>query len=382
MSHADIVEGFWVDFFHAASYFSVVALAVYDCCITFDREVEHIWKRRSNVSTFLPPTRSVSLPTAFCNEYIRNADLYFQSCLGLNFSTSVSITLEQLGILAFFVLRTWAIWGQHVLPILVLTPLGIGVIILNGALNFTIMYGGSSPLRTPYGGCHHCTQHHRAAKRAGVKGTLITLLIRDGTTYLCLTFILSLLQAIAVNIQSRVAGIVVIVGPTNSLRPIIVSRMILDLKSMDRVSMASLSHLHSSRFSSVHFVGNIGAPLNTTLMGQPEGLLDGYYKPDYEVTRQPRQPTSIPEIEIQGAEVILHAVNTEMVVKMMMPGRLLKSHFDREKHDKLESLILRWEAPIQPDLVENVIDFSRLSEALRARNFVRRLVDNHGTVRD
>ncbi|KAI0783789.1 hypothetical protein C8Q75DRAFT_736617 [Abortiporus biennis] len=339
MSHAEIVEGFWVDFFHAASYFSVVALAVYDCCITFDREVEHIWKRRSNVSTvifvvvryanlynligntalqFLPPTRSSIL-------YHSNYEYH---------------RLNEFSLLAFFVLRTWAIWGQHVLPILVLTPLGIGVIILNGVplhfghhmevadattalsitLSFLVMCGTLVKTLTL----------KRAAKRAGVKGTLITLLIRDGTTYLCLTFILSLLQAIAVNIQSRVAGIVVIVGPTNSLRPIIVSRMILDLKSMDRVSMASLSHLHSSRFSSVHFVGNIGAPLNTTLMGQPEGedvftnsdgtvtfvsakqvienplsigLLDGYYKPDYEVTRQPRQPTSIPEIEIQGAEV-------------------------------------------------------------------------------
>ncbi|KAI0782177.1 hypothetical protein C8Q75DRAFT_533511 [Abortiporus biennis] len=104
----------------------------------------------------------------------------------------------------------------------------------------------------------------RVANRAGIKGNLVTLLIRDGTLYLSLTIILDILETVLFNVESRVAGIVVILGPVSWLRPIIVSRMILDLKSIDRISTSSLPEQHTSRFSSIMFVGNIGAPLNMT----------------------------------------------------------------------------------------------------------------------
>ncbi|KAL4246452.1 hypothetical protein ABKN59_008185 [Abortiporus biennis] len=110
----------------------------------------------------------------------------------------------------------------------------------------------------------------RVANGAGIKGSLVSLLIRDGTAYLCLSLVLDILEEILSNIEGSTAGIEVIIGPVNRLRPIILSRMILDLRSIDRVSMASLPHIHSSRFSSINFVGNIGAPLNMSRMDENE----------------------------------------------------------------------------------------------------------------
>ncbi|KAI0781921.1 hypothetical protein C8Q75DRAFT_812066 [Abortiporus biennis] len=206
---AEIVNSFWVAFFGTASYVSMAALAVYDYCITFDQELQYIWKKKTfNLSSAIfivnrYATLMVVLGTAALELFPRTLQDAF-SALG--------------GVLSFLVLCS--------------------------TLAKTLA------LKT-------------AANQAGIKGTLITLLIRDGTLYLCLTFVLNILEAILFNIHSQAPGIEVILGPVDWLRPIILSRMILDLKSIDQVSMASLPDIRSSRFSSINFVGNIGGPLNT-----------------------------------------------------------------------------------------------------------------------
>ncbi|KAI0786251.1 hypothetical protein C8Q75DRAFT_288120 [Abortiporus biennis] len=102
-----------------------------------------------------------------------------------------------------------------------------------------------------------------AANRAGIKGNLITLLIRDGTMYLGSTLVLGILQSVLFHVNSRVPGIMVMIGPDTWLRPVLVLHMILALKTIDQVSMASLPEIHTSYFSSLHFMGNVGAPLKT-----------------------------------------------------------------------------------------------------------------------
>ncbi|KAL4245144.1 hypothetical protein ABKN59_010519 [Abortiporus biennis] len=79
------------------------------------------------------------------------------------------------------------------------------------------------------------------------------LLIRDGTLYLCVTFVLNILDACVVSTSPKTPDIEVLIGPGTWLCPILISRT------------------HSSRFSSMHFVGNVGAPLNITSSYDYEG---------------------------------------------------------------------------------------------------------------
>ncbi|KAI0783807.1 hypothetical protein C8Q75DRAFT_810597 [Abortiporus biennis] len=74
-----------------------------------------------------------------------------------------------------------------------------------------------------------------------------------------LTFILIIFE-----VDSTIESVEVIAGASIIwLRNIAILRMILDLKSIDQVSIASLPDMQCSRFSSIYFIGNIGAPLGT-----------------------------------------------------------------------------------------------------------------------
>ncbi|KAI0794831.1 hypothetical protein C8Q75DRAFT_747617 [Abortiporus biennis] len=302
---AVLVEYFWMAFFGTASYVSMAALAIYDYFITFDQEVQHIWKTKFNLSsTIFVVNRYFNLFAVVGFAAVQLFPRTRLSCLGLSFSIWVSITVSEIAFSFFFVVRTWAIWGQQFLPLLVLTPLALSVIAFNAALNFATTYGGIYPLQTPYGGCimlptlsdnvsnrlqvaasalsialsflvlcgtlSKTLALKRAARQAGIKSSLVSLLIRDGTAYLCLTLALNLLQTIIFNIQSTIASIEVIIGPIIWFRGIILSRMILDLRTIDQVSMASLPEIHTSRFGSVQFIGNVGAPLNMSFMNDLE----------------------------------------------------------------------------------------------------------------
>ncbi|KAL4245146.1 hypothetical protein ABKN59_010531 [Abortiporus biennis] len=249
-----------------------VALAVYDYCITLDQEVEKIWKRRFNLSSAIfVAVRYTTLCAVLGN-----------SALNL-FPPTHSASLSFLSLCNRIQVLI------HTCRVLI--PLVLSGIIIDAVFNFAITYGGISSLQLPYGGCilvsnlpidvqNRCaiSFHYtlaatdtaiiptlklkRAADQAQLKGNLVSLLIRDGMVYLCLSFILDILAAILYNTDTKVAGIMVMVAPCNWFRHILLSRMILDLKSIDQISMASLQYMTSSQFSSIHFIGNIGAPLD------------------------------------------------------------------------------------------------------------------------
>ncbi|KAL4251468.1 hypothetical protein ABKN59_005712 [Abortiporus biennis] len=296
----EIVEGFWVDFFGTASYVSMAALALYDYCITFDEEVEQVWKRRCNLSSI------VFVINRYSNLYAVFAIIAFELfarthfrlvCVWMFFSASVFFSVSQLAILTFVVIRTWAIWGRHFLPLVMLTPLALGVTALDAVNNLAHIYEGFSPMQSPYGGCllipsisnngtFRCKAQYRsihnrflalcgtlaktlmlkrAASQAGIERSLASLFIRDGAISLCATFILNVLQVVGYLTQSKehMAGIWVLSGPSTWFMPIIISRMLLDLKTIDQVCTASLQNGSSSEVSSVGFIGNIGAPLDS-----------------------------------------------------------------------------------------------------------------------
>ncbi|KAL4251377.1 hypothetical protein ABKN59_005566 [Abortiporus biennis] len=297
---AEIVNSFWVAFFGTASYVSMAALAVYDYCITFDQELQYIWKKKTfNLSSAIfivnrYATLMVVLGTAALELFPRTRTVSLCRLSSISWVTHCIAELSRSMVSYYNISHFLRDRDRIFFP----------VIILDAVFNLSLTYKGLSPLRSPYGGCvllpsmsddvhnrygPYCLNRHRyskfsrtvaaidfkmhsllwtAANQAGIKGTLITLLIRDGTLYLSLTFVLNILEAILFNIHSQAPGIEVILGPVDWLRPIILSRMILDLKSIDQVSMASLPDIRSSRFSSINFVGNIGGPLNTLLVNE------------------------------------------------------------------------------------------------------------------
>ncbi|KAI0792271.1 hypothetical protein C8Q75DRAFT_752133 [Abortiporus biennis] len=134
----------------------------------------------------------------------------------------------------------------------------------------------------------------RAATQAGIKATLTTLLIRDGTAYLLFNFIGNILtiahkslnntvvRAISTSVREAVQtvptttlqpGFEVTVGFTTGFVPIIISRLILNLRNIDdQVIQASLPELsqNSSHISSLRIIGNVGAPVSMSLIDTDE----------------------------------------------------------------------------------------------------------------
>ncbi|KAI0783790.1 hypothetical protein C8Q75DRAFT_736618 [Abortiporus biennis] len=309
---SDDVEMLWGIYFNAISYTSMAAFALHEYCLTFDREVEHIWKKRHNLLSIIFVVNRYTVLIGALGATFSQFVLYTRlSCLGLIFTVSGSIICSEAALISFFVIRTWAIWGRHPLPLLVLTPLGLGVIVLDALLNFSLGFRGISNLQSPYGGCIIVPTFSgdlgnnslrfisavqdaaaslsitfsflvltgtlaktlvlkRAADRVGIKGNLISLLIRDGSVYLCLTLIVDILQPVLFNIGGKDTSLSIIAGPVTWFRPIVISRMILDLKNINKIPSASHPSWSTAQMSTVQFMGNVGAPLDTYLMNDED----------------------------------------------------------------------------------------------------------------
>ncbi|KAI0783788.1 hypothetical protein C8Q75DRAFT_810583 [Abortiporus biennis] len=221
---AEIIESFWVAFFGTASYVSIAALALYDHCITIDREVQHIWKKRLNILSVFFIVNRYALLIATLG--MASTELFPRARSMYEIQTSFNLSPSSSDI--FLILAVWD--AASALSII------FSFLVLCGTLVKTLKL-------------------KRIANQAGLRQGLTTLLIRDAIF----------------NVSNRVPGMELAFPEEfglHRLRPVIVSHMILDLKEIDQVVMGSQAETgHSGRFSSIHFVGNVGAPLNTSLMG-------------------------------------------------------------------------------------------------------------------
>ncbi|KAI0783791.1 hypothetical protein C8Q75DRAFT_736619 [Abortiporus biennis] len=299
---AEIVEGFWVAFFGTASYVAMagisfitvddgitthtsLALATFDYCITFDQEVELIWRRRLNLtSVIFVVNRYLVLFFAIGSAAFQLFARTRLSCLALWFSTAVAPLLIQLCYRSFFVLRIWAIWGQHILPLVVLIPLALGIIALDEVANLgraykvldcSAAFGLAFGILVLLGTLVKTLKLREIAKQAGVKTTLTSLLIRDDEGYHgtlvnlehSLSIFISTLGPIVLYTDSKVASVELLAGPLSGFGPIIASRFILSLRVIDAVEReTSQPGQYSSQLSSIRIVGNVGAPLNSSIM--------------------------------------------------------------------------------------------------------------------
>ncbi|KAL4245134.1 hypothetical protein ABKN59_010529 [Abortiporus biennis] len=149
----NVTGAFVVDWFGTTSCVACTALIIYDYSITIDQEVQHIWKTRLNLTSVL------FVITRYCSLLVVLGYVAFDlfptsrsSCLGLWFFMSAAQTLLTTASGIFFVLRTWAIWGRHLLPLAILTPLGLAAIALPATISLATRYVGFEP-KLHYGRC-------------------------------------------------------------------------------------------------------------------------------------------------------------------------------------------------------------------------------------
>ncbi|KAI0783710.1 hypothetical protein C8Q75DRAFT_736555 [Abortiporus biennis] len=180
------------------TYVATAALLVFDHIITFDQEVERIWKRKRNVASVLFVVNRIGA-LLFSTTMMWNTfgPAIATSC-AVSFELWIAFTLiMQFVIPIFFCLRIWAIWGRHWLPLVVLVPLScaiMGITIYLDAVQF--YWQISFDLPAPFGGCEYATyasflcatlaktvKTKREANHAGIKAGLTTLLLRDGSLY-------------------------------------------------------------------------------------------------------------------------------------------------------------------------------------------------------
>ncbi|KAI0784945.1 hypothetical protein C8Q75DRAFT_735712 [Abortiporus biennis] len=285
---------FWAVSYDATSYVSAFALVLYEHSITLDLEVKHIWRKKFNVATIVFILNRYGLLLSLLTFvppflFVRG----IESCNRLDYANAVFSLLHFLIFEGFFILRTWAIWGQQWLPVFVLTPFLITASALKGVQSFSQTVVDIIPIQLPYGGCDIestlsplMTQRiytaatalllvqdvlvlastvvktidvKRAANRANIGASLSTLLLRDGTLYFIAAILSHALALVVAYTALDAPSISVIIGPIEVILSILVSRFILNLKQIDLNRECSVG---STGMSSVNFAWNLGAPLS------------------------------------------------------------------------------------------------------------------------
>ncbi|KAI0783725.1 hypothetical protein C8Q75DRAFT_736568 [Abortiporus biennis] len=156
--------------------------------------------------------------------------------------------LVQLVKTAFFLIRTWAIWGHHWLPVAILLPLGTAVmsmnIVANGNMKLVQIQSPSTLMKT--------LGIHRLAKQAGINAKLTTLLIRDGSIFAGVILIFNVIIIVFLFLDRNGSNVLGSAQPM--IGSILLSRLVLNLRSLEVAD-------NSSQTSTLQFAGNIGAPL-------------------------------------------------------------------------------------------------------------------------
>ncbi|KAL4246665.1 hypothetical protein ABKN59_008853 [Abortiporus biennis] len=269
-----ITESFTVNVSMAAT-----ALVVYDSVITFDREVEAIWKKKINIASVLfVMNRYGMIVYAVLTVLVYFGEPERVVCERAGNLWLAASALVQLVKTAFFLIRTWAIWGHHWLPVAILLPLGTAVMSMNIYMYCNRQFSHISQMILPYGGCEWKYEIgadtisksmplskfsenstlmktlgiHRLAKQAGINAKLTTLLIRDGSIFAGVILIFNVIIIVFLFLDRNGSNVLGSAQPM--IGSILLSRLVLNLRSLEVAD-------NSSQTSTLQFAGNIGAPL-------------------------------------------------------------------------------------------------------------------------
>ncbi|KAJ3476404.1 hypothetical protein NLI96_g11181 [Meripilus lineatus] len=293
-------------------------------------EIEVIWKRKFSGPSFLylamrictlgyillgtsltfaPTTVSVSTvsPQILRLLVFLRVECIFQGCKRELIVRNIFLETALFAYAAFNTLRVWAIWGRHWFPVVVVFPLSLIPLCINAHLASRTFIVGVEPNPIPVGIClggiretqaffslrgsilvtdalilaltwARSYRIRKAATEAGVQANLATLIIRDGTLYFGVHFL--------VNMITIITNYTLTLNPSpassfsNPLTSILFCRFILNLRTYD--SDKGGTHADESQnYSTINFAasisGNIGAPLDHSTSSSDDTLNSSEY---------------------------------------------------------------------------------------------------------
>ncbi|KAH9935156.1 uncharacterized protein BXZ73DRAFT_100543 [Epithele typhae] len=298
-----------------------IVLLFYDVAITFQLEVQRIWRRRHSGATwiFLFMRYSAVIERVF---FILEVMVWYSTdaaCGGINHTDDTLTILNYLSIAAFTALRIYAIWLRDWRPLVVVIPLSLvrPVEYLYISTMNTALQGG------PLIGCINMRSPVvsnlvlakaatiacdvilivftwiktfsllRDSKRTNMRDTIAKPLLRDGTAYFLIILAVQVITIAAEYAATSTSIWVVWPYFEQALTVIFFSRFMLDLRGVYYAPQgegantfpALGGNCNSSTFSDLHFatrpsadnethgarsfsarvVGNMGATLSTTL---------------------------------------------------------------------------------------------------------------------
>jgi len=256
-------------------YLAIATLYVYDCAITIDAEVEHIWRRKLNWGTVLFIVNRYTSLLAIVLQIFQILFPYSLMTCKVTGNFVGALNIVSFSVLPIFsCMRVWALShhlsSQRYLSTFVFL---LGCVPVAANLYYNIFFEYAiSPLPMPYGGCSpqstlsnrtllilgvstracsllcdaivvavttaEALKGYRGWKKIGRCSELYTILLRDGVIFFGTLLILNMLQIVTDLIQSNFTWIILgtIVSYTNQLMTNgLISRLILNLRSSAKV---------------------------------------------------------------------------------------------------------------------------------------------------
>lgn len=294
---------------------SSTALLVWDYILTFDQEVEHIWRGSfSGAKLLYFLNRYAYLGEVFFDILLTLGPQHLVGCRLLNVCLGATKFTANICTALISAFRVWAIWGQRWHFFIIVLPIALVVPCFNVA-NFATArtHMLATDLPPPYGGCvwmsllsmettkqlqmitrisamitdlivvcatwlkTYMIRRKMKFSKNKAKTPLITLLYRDGTVYFGSLLLLNVLALVAEYIVEQLENPIPYF--IDVLTAILISRFMLRLRSFKVISDPSSSshhkdpsHYHSTSTSSTSttpsagvlstIIGNFGAPLS------------------------------------------------------------------------------------------------------------------------
>ncbi|TCD61334.1 hypothetical protein EIP91_008577 [Steccherinum ochraceum] len=271
-----------------------LSLVVYDTLLTFSREVDGIWRRKWSVITMLFVLQRwvlifdgviQKLPTTRVwvrvRAYLITCSCSYKQlsrCKALTFLDNIITILGLLGTAAFATLRIWAIWDHAAGPTLAVA-LASSVV---PAINLYSVTQATSFSVTD-GDCENSAKYSRAVsvrtvdvwrecrRIKGLKVTVSTLLLRDGTMYFGALLIMNI-ATLAIAASQTSADGSAFVPMLSAVGANLLARFMLDLRGVNKQGSSELHNVSSVVFDTRTLSGNLGAALeieNSTWVSGP-----------------------------------------------------------------------------------------------------------------
>jgi len=307
-----VISTFRVDFQNNDGIIAATALLLYEILLTYDHELNSIWRRKfSAVTALFLCIRYGTLISQVAYLAFSLLPEMSPACGVMGYLYSLLNVLSHIASSAFECLRIWAIWNHHWLVLLLVIPTSLFPMVLDAYVAISerpLMLA----LPTPLEGCSlniplsidaytHSTvaelvfgivtdtivvvatimktwSIHRSLPGINTDGersnpSLSRLVLRDGTVYFVVLLGVNI-TAIVFSLTPKFFSFNIVGIFVRPIRAMLLCRLILNLRSYNTAGTTTYT-ADGRQISSVRFataLGNIGAPLS---MGSSEDWEDG-----------------------------------------------------------------------------------------------------------